>query len=155
MIELNDIEIDEDGELSASTSLPGGREIAVLFALDDDAAPVEASEMQRIAEAALTRLTEAELDRIDGEVASELAVAIGEDAGADVDDAAVAAELELQGAIVTPEAVLVLVYEAPTLYPDMVVYCQLDDELEIVELSASQTEDDDEGGDADASASSS
>ena len=144
MTELTDIEIDEDGELSASAALPGGREIAVLFALDEDGAPLDAAEMQGIAETALDRLTEADLDRIDAEVAVELAAAAAEDTGAEVDEASVAAELELQGVIVTPEGVLVLVYEAPTLYPEMVVYCQLDDELEIVELSASQVEDDED-----------
>lgn len=144
MTELTEIEIDEDGELSAVAKLPGDREVAVLFAIEEGGAPVEAAEMQRIAEAALGRLGEGDLVRIDGEVAAELAVAASEELGEELDAAAVAAELELQGAIVTPEGVLVLVYEAATLYPDMVVYCQLDDELEIVELSASQVEEDDE-----------
>ena len=149
MIELTDIEY-EDGELVAATVLPGDRQVAVLFAVDDE--PVEPAEMRAIAERALSRPTADDLARIDGEVVRELTDSAYEGTGHEVtagDYDLLARELELQGVIVSPDATIVLVYEAPTQYPDMVIYCQLDEQLAIDDLSVaegdeSDADDDDE-----------
>jgi hypothetical protein len=143
MIELTDIEYD-DGELVAATVLPGDRQVAVLFAVDDE--PVEPAEMIAIAERALSRPTADDLARIDGEVVRELTDSAYEGTGHEVtagDYDLLARELELQGVIVSDDATLVLVYEAPTQYPDMVVYCQLDEELAIDDLSVAENDEDD------------
>lgn len=144
MIELTDIEYD-DGELVAATVLPGDRQVAVLFAVDDE--PVEPAEMRAIAERALSRPTADDLARIDGEVVRELTESAYEGTGHEVtteDYDLLARELELQGVIVSPDATLVLVYEAPSQYPGMVVYCQLDEQLAIDDLSVAEADDEDE-----------
>ncbi|WP_156891351.1 hypothetical protein [Agromyces subbeticus] len=146
MIELTDVEYDDEGELVASTVLPGDRHVAVLFAVDDE--PVEQAEMRAIAERALRRPTADDLARIDDEVVHELTDSAYEGTGhvvAAEDYALLARELELQGVIVSPDATLVLIYEAASQYPDMVIYCQLDEHLAIDDLSvADDVEDDDE-----------
>lgn len=144
MIELTDIEYD-DGELVAATVLPGDRQVAVLFAVDDE--PVEPAEMLAIAERALGRPTADDLARIDGEVVRELTESAYEGTGHEVtaeDYDLLARELELQGVIVSPDATLVLVYEAPSQYPGMVVYCQLDEQLAVDDLSVAEADDEDE-----------
>ena len=144
MIELTDIEYD-DGELVAATVLPGDRQVAVLFAVDDE--PVEPAEMRAIAERALNRPTADDLARIDGEVVRELTESAYEGTGHEVtaeDYDLLARELELQGVIVSPDATLVLVYEAPSQYPGMVVYCQLDEQLAIDDLSVAEADDDED-----------
>lgn len=150
MIELTDVDYDEDGELVAAAELPGDRRVAVLFALEDDDDPVEQDEMRAVSERELGRLTAEVLDRIDGEVVRELTDSAYEGTGHDVteaDYASLAAELELQGVIVSADATLMLVYEAPTEYPDLVVYCQLDEELAVEDLSVGEADTDDEAGD--------
>ena len=129
--------------------LPGDRQVAVLFAVDDEDEPVEPAEMRSIAERALSRPTADDLARIDGEVVRELTESAYEGTGHEVtaeDYDLLARELELQGVIVAADATLVLVYEAPTQYPDMVVYCQLDEELAIDDLSVAEADEDDEDG---------
>lgn len=146
MAELTDIEYD-DGELVAATVLPGERHVAVLFAVDDE--PVDQAEMRDIAERALNRPTADDLSRIDGEVVRELTDSAYEGTGhvvAAEDYALLARELELQGVIVSPDATLVLIYEAASQYPDMVIYCQLDEQLAIDDLSVAEG---DEGEDED------
>ncbi|MBM7832723.1 hypothetical protein JOE59_003428 [Agromyces cerinus] len=152
MIELTDVDYDEDGELVAATVLPGDRQVAVLFAVDDE--PVEPAEMRAIVERALSLPTADDLARIDGEVVRELTDSAYEGTGHAVtadDFDLLARELELQGVIVSADATLVLVYEAPSQYPDMVVYCQLDeqlaiDDLSVAEADADEDEDEDDDG---------
>lgn len=146
MIELTDIDLDDDGELSAVVSLPGDRQVAVLFALDDDE-QVETPVMLATAQRALTPLTAEQLDRLEHEIVRELVDSEfegEEEAAGDGDYALLADELELQGAIVSSDATLVLVYEAPTQYAGLVIYAQLDEELEIEVLSVADTGDDED-----------
>lgn len=150
MIELTDIDLDEDGELSAVVALPGDRQVAVLFALDDDE-QLESDVMLVTAQRALTPLTAEQLDRLEHEIVRELVDSEfegGEQSASDDDYTELADELELQGAIVSSDATLVLVYEAPTQYTGLVIYAQLDEELEIEVLSVAAT-DEDELDDAD------
>ncbi|MFB6610746.1 hypothetical protein ACFCVO_10525 [Agromyces sp. NPDC056379] len=147
MVELTDIEFD-DGELVAAAVLPGDRNVAVLFAVEDE--PVDPAEMRSIAEQALSRPTADDLSRIDADVVRELTDSAYEGTGHEVtadDYDVLARELELQGVIVSADATLVLVYEAPTQYPDMVVYCQLDEQLAIDDLSVADADEDDDEGD--------
>lgn len=151
MIELTDIDLDEDGELSAVVALPGDRQVAVLFALDDDE-QLESDVMLVTAQRALTPLTAEQLDRLEQEIVRELVDSEfegGEQPASDDDYTELADELELQGAIVSSDATLVLVYEAPTQYTGLVIYAQLDEELEIEVLSVADTDegDDDAGED--------
>ncbi|MFB9308330.1 hypothetical protein BJY17_002202 [Agromyces hippuratus] len=144
MIELTDVD-DDDGELVAATVLPGDRQVAVLFAVDEE--PVEPAEQRAIAERALSRPTADDLSRIDGDVVRELTDSAYEGTGHAVtseDYDRLAGELELQGVIVSADATLVLVYEAPTQYSDMVVYCQLDEHLAIDDLSVAEADDEDD-----------
>lgn len=146
MIELTDIDLDDDGELSAVVALPGDRQVAVLFALDDDE-QLESAEMLATAQRALTPLTAEQLDRLEQEIVRELVDSEfegGEQGPNDDDYTELADELELQGAIVSSDATLVLVYEAPTQYAGLVIYAQLDEELQIEVLSVA---DPDEGDD--------
>lgn len=150
MIELTDIDLDEDGELSAVVALPGDRQVAVLFALDDGE-ELESAEMLATAQRALTPLTAEQLDRLEQEIVGELVASEfegGEQEPTDDDYTELADELELQGAIVSSDATLVLVYEAPTQYTGLVIYAQLDEGLEIEVLSVAAT-DEDEVDDAD------
>lgn len=146
MIELTDIDLDDDGELSAVVSLPGDRQVAVLFALDDDE-QLETPVMLATAQRALTPLTAEQLDRLENEIVRELVDSEfegEEESAADGDYALLADELELQGAIVSSDATLVLVYEAPTQYAGLVIYAQLDEDLEIEVLSVADTGDDED-----------
>ncbi|MFF2388318.1 hypothetical protein [Agromyces sp. NPDC058104] len=146
MIELTDIDLDDDGELSAVVSLPGDRQVAVLFALDDDE-QLETPVMLATAQRALTPLTAEQLDRLENEIVRELVDSEfegEEESAGDGDYALLADELELQGAIVSSDATLVLVYEAPTQYAGLVIYAQLDEDLEIEVLSVADTGDDED-----------
>ncbi|MFF2277127.1 hypothetical protein [Agromyces sp. NPDC058126] len=150
MIELTDIDLDEDGELSAVVSLPGDRQVAVLFALDEGE-ELESAVMLATAQRALTPLTAEQLDRLEQEIVRELVDSEfegGEQEATDDDYTELADEVELQGAIVSSDATLVLVYEAPTQYAGLVIYAQLDEDLEIEVLSVAAT-DEDELDDAD------
>ncbi|MFF2495335.1 hypothetical protein [Agromyces sp. NPDC058064] len=154
MIELTDIDLDDDGELSAVVSLPGDRQVAVLFALDDDE-QLETPVMLATAQRALTPLTAEQLDRLENEIVRELVDSEfegEEESAGDGDYALLADELELQGAIVSSDATLVLVYEAPTQYAGLVIYAQLDEDLEIEVLSVADTGDDEDELDDDAEA---
>ncbi|UOQ87750.1 hypothetical protein MUN74_10580 [Agromyces endophyticus] len=151
MIELTDIDLDEDGELSAVVMLPGDRHVAVLFALDDDE-QLGSAEMLAIAQRALAPLTGDELDRLDDEIVHELVDSDfeGGEREAEASDYAVLAdELDLQGAIVSSDATLVLVYEAPTQYAGLVIYAELDEALLIDVLSVAEPDLDDEDEDED------
>ncbi|ANJ28346.1 hypothetical protein [Agromyces aureus] len=144
MIELTDIDLDEDGELSAVVSLPGDRQAAVLFALDDDER-FDATEMLAITQRALVPLTGEVLDNLEDEIVHEL---VDSDFEGDADTpeasdyALLAGELDLQGAIVSSDATLVLVYDAPSQYPGLAIYAELDDALAIEVLSVAETDDD-------------
>ncbi|GAA1959574.1 hypothetical protein [Agromyces allii] len=146
MIELTDIDLDDDGELSAVVSLPGDRQAAVLFALDDDER-YDAAEMLAITQRALVPLTGEVLDRLEDEIVHELVDSDFEgdaDAPEASDYALLAGELDLQGAIVSSDATLVLVYDAPTQYPSLAIYAELDGALEIEVLSVAEPDEDDE-----------
>lgn len=146
MIELTDIDLDEDGELSAVVALPGDRQAAVLFALDADE-QLDGDEMLAIAQRTLVALTGEVLDRLEDEIVHELVDADFEgdaDSPEASDYALLADELDLQGAIVSSDATLVLVYDAPTQYPTLAIYAELDDALEIEVLSIAEPDEDEE-----------
>ena len=109
MIELDDIDTDEDGALTATVELPGGRRVTVEYEFDedfdrddededseddddDDVVDVEPEDlpdmdtMQETVQHALARLTQEILDEREREVAEELTEAAyeDEDEGADV-----------------------------------------------------------------------
>lgn len=157
MIELDEIDTDEDGALTAMVELPGGRRVTVEYALDDDidldddedadddddGGEVEREDMpdmdvmQATVQHALARLTAEVLDAREHEVAEELTEAAYEDA----DDAELAEPLAalrddigLDGVVVFGDGGMTLLYVAPEEYPDLTIYCLLDDDLEIDDL---------------------
>lgn len=156
MIELDDIDQDEDGALTASVELPGGRRVTVEYEFeeeleregnadeDDDIEDAFGREdmpdmdaMQSTVHHALARLTEETLDLREQEVAEELTGAAHEgDDDVDVDEAlkALKADIALDGVIVFGDGGITLLYIAPEEYPDLIIYCLLDEDLEIDDL---------------------
>lgn len=157
MIELDDIDTDEDGALTATVELPGGRRITVEYATDDDVDLDDDEDdddddddddldrddvpdmdvMQETVRHALARLTAEILDAREGEVAEELTeAAFEDDDDADIEEplAALRADLSLDGVVVFGDGGMTLLYVAPAEYPGMTVYCLLDDDLDIDDL---------------------
>jgi hypothetical protein len=153
MIELDDIDQDEDGALTASVELPGGRRVTVEYEFeeeferdddgdqdDDDIVREDLPDMdamQSTVRHALARLTQETLDQREQEVAEELTDAAYEgDDDADVGEAlrALRADIVLDGVIVFGDGGMTLLYLAPEEYPDMIIYCLLDEDLEIEDL---------------------
>lgn len=161
MIELDDVDTDEDGALTASVELPGGRRVTVEYEFDEDferdddddepdddedADAVDPEDlpdldaMQETVQHALARLTQEILDQREQEVAEELIDAAYQDAADDdeVDRAeALAAlndDLSLDGVVVFGDGGMTLLYVAPGEYPDLLIYCLLDEDLEIDDL---------------------
>ncbi|GAA3925463.1 hypothetical protein [Microbacterium soli] len=158
MIELEDIDTDEDGALTADAVLPGGRRVTVEYAFDedferddeddddddledfDDVAREDLPDldaMQETVQHALARLTEDILDARDREVVEELIEASTEDE----DDeeraeelAALRDDITLDGVVVFGDGGMTLLYIAPEEYPDLIIYCLLDEDLEIDDL---------------------
>src|SRR5690606_11377535 len=136
MIELDDIDQDEDGALTASVELPGGRRVTVEYAFeeeferdddgdqdDDDIVREDLPDMdamQSTVRHALARLTQETLDQREQEVAEELTDAAYEgDDDADVGEAlrALRADIVLDGVIVFGDGGMTLLYLAPEEYP--------------------------------------
>ncbi|MFC7790283.1 hypothetical protein ACU045_15010 [Microbacterium sp. MAHUQ-60] len=152
MIELDDIDQDEDGALTASVELPGGRRVTVEYEFeeeferdddddeDDDIVREDLPDMdamQSTVRHALARLTQETLDQREQEVAEELTDAAYEgDDDADVESALrdLRADIVLDGVIVFGDGGITLLYLAPEEYPDMIIYCLLDEDLEIEDL---------------------
>ncbi|MDR2998090.1 MAG: hypothetical protein LBU78_08220 [Microbacterium sp.] len=162
MIELDEIDTDEDGALTATAELPGGRRVTVQYDFDDDFDLDEGEdddldeqddddgggggidpenlpdldEMQATAEHALARLSEEALDAIERDVVRALAEAAAEDDESDLDDflADLADDITLDGVVVFGDGGITLLYVATDNFPDTTVYCLLDDDLEIDDL---------------------
>ncbi|MFD5214633.1 hypothetical protein [Microbacterium sp. NPDC058345] len=153
MIELDDIDTDEDGALTATVELPGGRRVTVEYEFDedferdddidvddDDLDPEDLPDMDTMQETvrhALARLTEDVLVAREREVAEELTDAAFEDD----DDVDLDAELKtlredlvLDGVVVFGDGGMTLLYVAQQEYPDLTIYCLLDEDLEIDDL---------------------
>lgn len=161
MIELDDIDTDEDGALTATVELPGGRRVTVEYEFDedfdrddededseddddDDVVDVEPEDlpdmdtMQETVQHALARLTQEILDEREREVAEELTEAAYEDDddGTDLADAlqSLKDDIALDGVVVFGDGGITLLYVAPEEYPDLIIYCLLDEDLEIDDL---------------------
>lgn len=159
MIDLDDIDTDEDGALTATVELPGGRRVTVEYEFDegfeysddddddddeDDDEPVEREDlpdldtMQETVKHSLARLTEEILEAREREVVEELTEAAYEDDADEVDMAealsALKDDIALDGVVVFGDGGLTLLYIAPEEYPDLIIYCLLDDDLEIDDL---------------------
>ncbi|BDZ38536.1 hypothetical protein [Microbacterium suwonense] len=156
MIELEDVDTDEDGALNANAELPGGRRVTVEYEFDeefeslddddeedDDDDDVELEDlpdldaMQETVRHALARLSEEVLDAREREVAHRLVETAGEDDEAlDPVEAlrALEEDIVLDGVVVFGDGGLTLLYLAPEEYPDLIVYCLLDEDLEIDDL---------------------
>ncbi|MEJ6554522.1 hypothetical protein PQI51_05755 [Microbacterium esteraromaticum] len=161
MIDLDDIDTDEDGALTATVELPGGRRVTVEYEFDeefdysdddddddddgeDDVELVEREDlpdldtMQETVKHSLARLTEEILEAREREVVEELTEAAYEDDADEVDMAealsALKDDITLDGVIVFGDGGLTLLYIAPEEYPDLIIYCLLDDDLEIDDL---------------------
>jgi len=158
MIDLDDIDTDEDGALTATVELPGGRRVTVEYEFDEefdysdedddgddeDDQPVERedlpdlSTMQETVQHALARLTEEILEAREREVVEELTEAAYEDDDDEVDLAEALAALKddiaLDGVVVFGDGGITLLYIAPEEYPDLIIYCLLDEDLEIDDL---------------------
>ncbi|GAA2892550.1 hypothetical protein [Microbacterium esteraromaticum] len=159
MIDLDDIDTDEDGALTATVELPGGRRVTVEYEFDEefdhsdeegddgedeDDEPVEREDlpdlgtMQETVQHALARLTEEILDAREQEVVEELTEAAYEDDDDEVDLAEALAALKddiaLDGVVVFGDGGITLLYIAPEEYPDLIIYCLLDEDLEIDDL---------------------
>lgn len=161
MIELDDIDTDEDGALTATVELPGGRRVTVEYEFDedfdrddededseddddDDVVDVEPEDlpdmdtMQETVQHALARLTQEILDDREREVAEELTEAAYEDDddGTDLAEAlqSLKDDIALDGVVVFGDGGITLLYVAPEEYPDLIIYCLLDEDLEIDDL---------------------
>jgi hypothetical protein len=161
MIELDDIDTDEDGALTASVELPGGRRVTVEYEFDEgferddedersdededeDAGEVDPEDlpdmdtMRETVQHALARLSQEILDEREREVAEELTDAAYEedDGGVDLAEAlqSLKDDIALDGVVVFGDGGLTLLYVAPEEYPDLIIYCLLDEDLEIDDL---------------------
>ncbi|SJN32884.1 hypothetical protein FM104_08085 [Microbacterium esteraromaticum] len=157
MITLDDIDTDEDGALTASVELPGGRRVTVEYDFDeefdrgtdddddqgDDDDDLEREDlpdmdtMQATVQSALARLTDEILDSRQREVAEELTETTYEDdEDVDLEEAlaSVKEDLALDGVVVFGDGGMTLLYIAPEEYPDLIIYCLLDDDLNIDDL---------------------
>ncbi|MFD5225234.1 hypothetical protein ACFWHT_06370 [Microbacterium sp. NPDC058342] len=157
MIELDDIDQDEDGALTASVELPGGRRVTVEYEFDeeferdddeDDGGDGEIDDieredlpdmdtMQSTVQHALARLSEEVLDAREREVAEELTEAAYEDDDeVDLSETlqSLKDDIALDGVVVFGDGGMTLLYVAPEEYPDLMIYCLLDEDLEIDDL---------------------
>lgn len=128
MTGLTDVTLDDDGDLTATATLPGDRVVAVLSE-PEEGTTAELGAMRALVERALAPLGESHLLAADARAAEELAVEDGE-----------TVEVALEGVIVLPDAKLVLMYDAPG--QGVTVFCALDDQLAVAEVKLD--EDDEE-----------
>ncbi|MDA4893613.1 hypothetical protein [Microbacterium resistens] len=153
MIDLEDVDADEDGALTATAVLPGDRHVTVEFAVDDEEdldvvvdddeaddderepADPDLARMQETVRHALARLTEEVLDAREHDVVAELtAAAYGDDEDSVDREAELAADISLDGVVVFDDGAMALLYVAPEQYPGSAIRCQLDDDLEVEDL---------------------
>lgn len=156
MIELDDIDTDEDGALTATVELPGGRRVTVEYEFDedfdrddddegedddeDDVDPEDLPDMDTMQDTvrhSLARLTEEVLDARERQVAEELTDAAFEDdddVALEDELAALREDISLDGVVVFGDGGMTLLYVAPSEYPDLTIYCLLDEDLEIDDL---------------------
>lgn len=155
MAELTDVELDEDGTLSATAVLADGREVAVGFEPDDDfdlddddddddsddaddnTELPSLDEQREVVEHAIDRLTESALERVEREVVTELVEATFEeddDRPVQADFDALARDLQLDTIIVFEDGTLLLFYAAPEQYPDGTISVQLGEDLDVEDL---------------------
>ncbi|MGW9626882.1 hypothetical protein [Microbacterium sp. NPDC055521] len=157
MIDLDDIDTDEDGALTATVDLPGGRRVIVEYEFDEEfdyddddedddeeEVPVEREDlpdldtMQETVKHALARLTEEILEAREREVVEELIEAAYEDeddeAGMVEALQALKDDIALDGVVVFGDGGITLLFIAPEEYPDLIIYCLLDEDLEIDDL---------------------
>jgi len=159
MIELDDIDTDEDGALTATVELPGGRRVTVEYEFDEefdrdddddeidgedeeepDLEPEDLPDMDTMQETvrhSLARLTEEVLDARERQVAEELTDAAFEDdddVALEDELAALREDISLDGVVVFGDGGMTLLYVAPSEYPDLTIYCLLDEDLEIDDL---------------------
>ncbi|WP_298868589.1 hypothetical protein [uncultured Microbacterium sp.] len=159
MIELEDVDTDEDGALNADVELPGGRRVTVEyefdeeFGRDDDDDDDESDDdeddyveredlpdldtMRATVQHALSRLSGEILDAREREVVDELVEAAAEDDDdVDLEQArrALAEDIALDGVVVFGDGGMTLLYIAPEEYPDLIIYCLLDEDLEVDDL---------------------
>lgn len=156
MIELDDVDTDEDGALTATVELPGGRRVTVEYEFDedfdrddddegedddeDDVDPEDLPDMDTMQDTvrhSLARLTEEVLDARERQVAEELTDAAFEDdddVALEDELAALREDISLDGVVVFGDGGMTLLYVAPSEYPDLTIYCLLDEDLEIDDL---------------------
>lgn len=154
MIELDEIDTDDDGALTAVAELPGGRRVTVQYDFDndfdlelaedeiddedeDDIDPEnlpDLEEMQQTAEHALARLSAEILDARQSEVVDEL-VELSEEEDDDTLADDLNDDLVLDGVVVFGDGGMTLLFVAPAVYPDTTILCLLDDDLEIEDLA--------------------
>jgi hypothetical protein len=155
MIELEDVDTDEDGALSADVELPGGRRVTVEYEFDEEFGHGDEDDdddeddyvdredlpdldaMRATVQHALSRLSREILDAREREVTDELVEAAAEDDDeVDLEQArrALAEDIALDGVVVFGDGGMTLLYIAPEEYPDLIIYCLLDEDLQIDDL---------------------
>ncbi|MEZ2371159.1 hypothetical protein [Arthrobacter sp. RCC_34] len=122
---LIDAALDEDGALTASTTLPGERDVEVLAEPGEQRLSLE--QLMEIVEDALRPLDRGSFSEAEREILAAL------DGGA----ATKAPTLRLDGVIVEPGGVVVLLYTALSPAGDSTVYCTLgtDQGVESIEVA--------------------
>ncbi|MGO4453586.1 hypothetical protein [Arthrobacter sp. RAF14] len=122
---LIDAALDEDGALTASTTLPGERDVEVLCEPGDEKLSLE--QLMEIAEYALRPLDHGTFSTAEREILDAL------DAGPGTG----APTLRLDGVIIEPGAVVVLLYTAESPAGESTVYCTLgaDHGVESIEVA--------------------
>jgi hypothetical protein len=155
MIELEDVDTDEDGALSADVELPGGRRVTVEYEFDEEFGHGDEDDdddeddyvdredlpdldtMRATVQHALSRLSREILDAREREVTDELVEAAAEDDDeVDLEQArrALSEDIVLDGVVVFGDGGMTLLYIAPEEYPDLIIYCLLDEDLQIDDL---------------------
>lgn len=122
---LIDAALDEDGSLTASTTLPGERDVEVLGEPGEQKLSLE--QLTEVVEDALRPLDRGTFSEAEREILAAL------DGGA----ATEARSLRLDGVIVEPGGVVVLLYTAQSPAGESTVYCTLgpDQSVESIEVA--------------------
>lgn len=135
MAELTDVNIDDYDEWTARTVLPGDRQVAVSLDSDDE---VSWKEAERLMQWGVDRMTEPALIGAEESVVSELIDIAFENAdeppSADV-YSAVAEDVAMTSLTVSADGTVSLLFASPKLYPDKTIACELDDDLEVAEIT--------------------
>jgi len=127
---LIDAALDEDGALTASTTLPGERDVEVLC--EPGEGNLSLSALREIAEDALRPLDQAAFGGAEQEILRELAAA-GPGTEAPV--------LHLEGVVIEPGPILVLLYSARSASGESTVYCTLGRDLGVESIEVAEDED--------------